>query len=257
MASEEVVKQPTGVVVPRPSFIETSTEGTEGITADDLKLPRLAIAQGLSPQMLPGDSAYIDGLKLFQLFNDLTGEIYGNGPIKFVIGRRDVKRIEFDPNDRKVPIDLDVPANDERNYWTKDENGRGVAPRATKFVEFIVLLLRDGHPPQPVVISISETNKFSRKASERLTGFTKMRQPPVPIYAGLYTVETKSEKNDKGTFGVFVFRNHADGLIQDEATYRLAQAFCRGLQGKDIHVQREAGDDSFDVDAMDASAGGM
>src|SRR5580765_5244010 len=162
--ADDALQRPTGNLA-RPSFIETSTAGTEDITTEDLKLPRLCIAQGLSSQMLPGDSTYIDGLKLFQLFNDLTGEIYGNGPLKVIIGRRDVKRIEFDPDDRKIPLDLEVPYGDPRLKWTKDEYGKGVPPRAIKFVEFVCLIVHtDGRPPEPIVVSIQETNKFNKKA---------------------------------------------------------------------------------------------
>ncbi|KKM78483.1 hypothetical protein LCGC14_1359440, partial [marine sediment metagenome] len=96
---DEALEKAGLTALARPDFIEVGTAGTEDITADDLKLPRLAIAQGLSPQMLPDDSAHIEGLKLFELFNDLTDEIYGKGPLTFIVGRRQVKRIEFDPED--------------------------------------------------------------------------------------------------------------------------------------------------------------
>lgn len=248
MAAEEALKRTNELA--RPSFIEESTAGTEGISRDEIKFPRLAIAQGLSPQMIPGDSAFIQGLTLFQMFNDLSSDIYGTGPIQFVVGRRDVKRIEFDPNDRKIPVDLNVPPNDPRMVWTKDpDTGKGVPPRAIKFVEFSILLLREGRQPEPVVMSIQETNKFNKKAHERLSGFIKMRQPPAPIYAGLYTVMSKPEKNDKGTFGVFWVENA--GYIQDEGLYKASKAFHDGLIGKTIVVDR---DPNLDPDAFDPSA---
>lgn len=248
---------PAGALA-RPSFIETSTEGTEGIVSEDIKLPRLAIAQGLSPQMIPGDPMHIPGLKLFDFFNDLSGEIYRSmtpdvKPLPFVVGRRDVKFIEFDPNDRKVPLDLDVPRNDPRTRWGKDENGKGTPPRATKFVEFIVMLLHGAGRYEPVVISIQETNKWNKKAHERLSGFMKMSQPPAPIYAKIYSATPTTGKNDKGTFGVF--QMNQVGFIQDEKTYAMAKMFHDGLIGKTITVQREPGDDSFGVDAMENSAG--
>lgn len=235
----------------RPSFIKADTTGTEDITSEDLRLPRLAIAQGLSTQMIPGDSTFIPGLQLFQMFNDMTGEIYGNGPIRFIPVKRDVRLIEFDPENRGVPLDLEVPPGDPRTKWTRNGEGKKVPPRATRFSEFVILMMRDGQPPDPIVLSIKETNKYNRKAAERLTGFIKMRNPPAPIFAGFYTVLSKPEKNDSGTFGTYVIANA--GYVQDERVYRYAEKFRESLEGKTIVVQREAGDDAdtFDVEELE------
>ena len=201
--------------------------------------------------MLPGDPARIEGLALFDLFNDLTGEIYrrfedkASEPLKFIVCRRMVKFIEFDEEDRRVPLDLDVPRNDPRTKWTKDEEGRGVPPRAMKFVEFVVLLLDGDKDPEPVVISIQETNKHNKTAHTRLSGFIKMKRPPAPVYAGVYTVAPGSATNDNGTFGIFIIRQA--GFVQDADTYEMAKEFSKSLEGREIVVERE-GDTSFNPD---------
>jgi len=234
--------------------------GTEDIGIDDIRLPRLGIAQGLSDQINPESSAYVDGLKLFDMFNDLTGEVHGRGPITFVPVRRDVRYIEFDPENRGVPLDMDVPANDSRTQWTKDAAGKGVAPKALRFVEFVVLILSPGRLPEPIVISIKETNKFNRRAAEQLTAFIVYRQ--APIYAGLYTVASKSEKNDKGTFGVYVMKN-AGWIPKDTpggaALYEHCKLFSESLANKTIVVTREPGDEAAGAEEGDAggnAAGG-
>jgi len=260
---KELEKTTPAGALARPSFIEDSTDGTEGIEREDIKLPRLAIAQGLSPQMIPGEPAHIPGLVLFDFFNDLTGEKYrslvpGVKPLQFVVGRRDVKFIEFDPNDRKVPIDLEVPRHDARTKWGKDENGKGTPPRATKFVEFVVLLIHDdGRVPEPVVISIQETNKWNKKAHERLSGFIKMGQPPSPIYAKIYSATPSTGRNDKGTFGVF--QMDQVGFIQDETLYKVAKKFHGDIKEKKIDLNRESDPDSFDPEELERTggAGGM
>ena len=219
--------------------------GTEDIGVDDIRLPRLGIAQGLSDQINPESSAYVDNLKLFDMFNDLTGELHGRGPITFVPVKRDVRYIEFDPENRGVPLDMNVPANDPRTQWTKDANGKSVAPRAMRFVEFVVLMLSPGKLPEPIVISIKETNKFNRRAAEQLTAFIMYRQ--APIYAGLYTVTSKSEKNDKGTFGVYVMKN-AGWIPKDTpggaALYEHCKLFSDSLANKTIVIQREPGEEA-------------
>lgn len=225
-----------------PSFIDTADRtGTDDITSEDLRLPRLLIAQGLSSQLVPGGSNYIEGLKLFDLFNDLTGEVYGSGPFQFIVVKRDTRRIEFDEN-RNI-VDLDVPKYDPRTTWTVSNDGKRVPPRATEFVEFVILLLLpDRATPEPIVLSIKTTNKWNRRAAERLTGFIKLPLHGVnaPIFGKLYTVASKPEKNDQGTFGVYVI-NQA-GFVQDERLYLQAKKFRESIEGKTIVVQREPDD---------------
>lgn len=236
MADDKLATVSASALV-KPSFIEDSRAGTEDIGTDEIRLPRLAISQGLSPQLTPGDPKHIPGLTLFQLFNDLTGEIYGAGPIKFIPIRRDIRRIEFIPRDEGGGVrDLNVPANDPRNEWTEGPGGERVPPAATRYVEFIALILREGKSPEPIVISIKDTNKFNRDASVRLTTFIKMRQ--AAIYAGVYSVKVGTGKNDSGTFGIPIIEN--EGFVQDEAVYELASHFAKGLGTKKVSLEREA-----------------
>jgi hypothetical protein len=225
--------------------------GTEGIGLDEIRLPRLAIAQGLSPQLVPGDSKYIEDLKQGDMFNDLTGEIFGRGPIHFVPVRRDVRYIEFRPRSEGGGVlDLNVPANDPRTQWTS-EDGIRVAPAATHFVEFVVLLLRAGEQPAPIVLSIKTTNKWNRGAATSLSSFIKLRNDA--IYGGVYTVQSKPEKNDKGTFGVYVIHNagKASPIVRE-----VGKTFHDSLKGKTLVVDRDPGaDDDFDTAAMDSQQG--
>ena len=245
----------TGTMV-KPKSLSNDLAGTEEIGPDDVRLPRLAIAQGLSHEITPGDQQFIDGLQLFQMFNDLTQEIYGKGPIQFVPLRRDVRRIEFRPRTEGGGVlDLDVPINDPRMKWTVVD-GMRQPPRATTFVEFIIMLIIPGKAPEPIVLSIKGTNKHNRRASDQLTTFIKLRG--TAIYSGLYKIDTLvPAKNDKGTFGVPTIKNA--GFIPVDtplgaALYNHAKKFHDSLKGKTVVINREPGDDDFDTDAMDAGA---
>jgi len=256
----------TGSLERPKSLSRTDLTGTEDIGADEIRLPRLAIAQGLSQEMIPGDARYIDGLKLFDFFNDLTKDVYGPGPITFVPVRRSTVRIEFTPREEGGGIvDMDVPPHDPRLKWTKDASGEKVPPKATTFTEFISLILRPGKKPEPIVISMKETNKFNRRAAKDLTTYIKLRN--AAIYAGLYSVSSKPEKNDKGTFGTFVVKNA--GFIPvdtapGKALYDYAAQFAKSLEGKTIKVERDtstadATADEFDAEKLEresAAAGG-
>jgi hypothetical protein len=240
----------------RPTELDPEDRtGTEEIDASELRLPRLSIAQGLSPQITPGDSQFIEGLTLFEMFNDMTGEIYGRGPIMFVPIRREIRRIQFRPRKEGGGIiDLNVPPNDPRLEWTEDGNGNRLPPLATTFTEFVVLLLRPGVAPEPIVLSIKHTNKWNRRAADQLTLFIAARN--APIYSGLYLVDTKvPAKNDNGTFGVPVCKNA--GFIPlnkpaGAALFEYAKDLHQTLSGKTIIIDREPGSDDEDTFPGDA-----
>jgi hypothetical protein len=250
----------------RPNFIpEGDKTGTEGISADDIRLPRLAIAQGLSPQVIPGDSEYIDGLRLMDMFNDNTKEIYGKGPLYFIAVRRDVRCIEFIPRTEGGGVrDLNVPRNDPRvTQWREvevDGVKKRLPPVATLFNEYVVLLLKRDETGQmiaePIVISIKNTNKFNRRAMTDLNGFIKMHASKgaksVPIYGVIYSIESKPEKNDKGTFGTPVVRQVGYVPPSLESIFHQAEEYAKELEGKNIIIEREPGDETdFDTATMD------
>lgn len=240
----------------RPKSLIGDLSGTEGIQADEIRLPRLAIAQGLSDQMMPDNSLYIPNLKLFDMFNDLTGDIYGRGPIRFIPIRRDVRRIEFVPrNEGGGIVDMNVPPGDPRLHWTQGEDGRGIPPVATTFDEYVSMLLLPGKLPEPIVISIKHTNKWNRRAASSFLAYVKMRT--TPIYSGIYTIASKSEKNDKGTFGVPLIKQAGFLDIENNAKalafYQHCRNFALSLEGKEIVVNRDLeheGDPSFDTADM-------
>jgi len=244
----------------RPSDLDPNDRtGTEGITADQIRLPRLAIAQGLSPQMIPTESSFIKGLSLGDLFNDVTNQIYTQ-PLIVVPIKRDVVRIEFDPTDKKVPLDMNVPAGDPRLEWTAKTPGgkKDTPPRATEFFEFICLLLEKGKLPELVMVSIKATNKHQRKASTDWNTYIAMRN--APIFHGMYAIQTKFEKGkakdgQDTNFGVYIIKN-AGFVPTDKPAGKALVEFARKkydeLNNKVIDVTRTGDEDSFDVAAIEA-----
>lgn len=281
VAANEALEQAQtgGALAERQSFMAGDVSGTEDITADDIQIPRLAIAQGLSPQMIPGDARHIPGLQMFEMFNDLTNDRYGQGPLYFIPLRREVRYIEFEPRVKGQQgaggvIDLNVPPNDERTLWTwsspelKAQGKKAdVPPRATKFSEFIVLLLRPDGQPEMIMLSIAEKNKHNTRAAKRLTSFIKQQalkgRNSAPIYGCQYTVESKAEKFTEGTAGIFVINQagRLDDPTQDDASwvrsaalFKYAKDTAAKIAGKTIVVNREPGDDTdFDPETLEGA----
>lgn len=248
-----------GEIVPtqqRPSTLDPNdVTGTEDIGADEIRLARLGVAQGLSYQMTPGDAQYIEGLTLFQMFNDQTSEIYGHGPLTIIPILRDVKRMQFTPRSEGGGLlDPDVPKGDPRLKWSwstpelKASGVRGdVPPQATEFIEFVVLICRKGKAPEPILLSLAQKNKANRLAADKLTSVVKLSH--APIYASVFSIDTHvPAKNAKGqVFGAPTIRSL--GFIPKDtpigaALFAHAENFHNSLEGKTVVVQRA--DDDID-----------
>src|SRR5690606_5658261 len=129
------------------------TRGLDGVDgADDITFPRLALAQKTSPQLDPSrPDKYIEGLKLFQMFNSLTGENFGNGPVKFVVIRSSKRALQFDAQNNIV--DFHVPLDDPRLQFTTGPNSERFKPVATLFRGYLVGRITGDGVVEPLVLS--------------------------------------------------------------------------------------------------------
>ena len=81
--SKEVQVLIEGVVTERPEWLTAGNAGSEEVTTSDKVLPRVDVLQALSPQIKKSDPAYIEGAEQGQIFNTVTGEVYGDS-INFI-----------------------------------------------------------------------------------------------------------------------------------------------------------------------------
>lgn len=217
------------------------------IAQEDMKMPRLAIAQGMSPAMQPGKPEYIDDLKLGQLFNSLTGEVYGKGPLRFAIAKRFPPRwVEF--NEERKLVDPNVPPGDPRTEWREPEEpgGQRRPPIATKFLDYVIVLL---DTMEPIALSCARSNI---KPATALNGLIQMRKPKliagtarrIPEFAMAFTVETAQVPGpNNSTYGIFVFKNAGD-LLERPQEARAMRAFHEQFATKVIDIDREAADET-------------
>ncbi len=229
--SEELVKVVKGALV-APSFInKDDTSGTEHIEQQDLQMPRLGLAQKMSPQIEESKGEYIEGLKFGQFFNSLTQENYEKGPLDFLVIRADRPRgIEFYPMDDGGGVkDMNVSRDDPRMQFGPD----GEKPTATLFYDYIIALI-----PTNELIALSLKGS-GLKAARQLNGLMKIRSGP--CFAGLYEVSTVVKSNDKGTYAVYQIRNSPrhDGWAPNEETYNWAQGVFENIADRKVTVDLE------------------
>jgi len=217
--------------------------GLEHIQQSDLKMPRLALAQKMSHEVDPDDPRYIDGLKVGDLFNDLTQMIYDQ-PLEFTVVRADPPHwIEFLPRTEGGGVkDMSVPEGDPRTAFTKDASGKSIPPIATKFYDFIVMLL-----PSQEIVSLS-LKSTGIPVAKQLNALMLMRN--APCYAGKYALSSGEGKNAKGVFKVYRVKNA--GKTPDEDRIVASQMY-ENLRGRVIDINREP-DDSMAANPEDGSA---
>lgn len=231
MASDKTTKAVTvanpGAVI--PAYIQQGDRrGQEQMTRDDIRMPRLTIAQGLSKQVIESEAVYIEGLKVGHAFNDLTNEIYGKGPLRIVVVRADPPRwVEFDEN-RQV-IDPSVKPGDSRTLFrTNSQTGKREPPIATQFYDYVLLL---GPEKEPIAMSMKGT---AIREAKRLNGLIKAK--PVPIFACYYDLSVTEQKNKQGVW--YIFSVHQAGFV-DADTYSYAEQAFEATKEKTIPFDRE------------------
>ena len=79
----EVATTIKGVSDSMPDWLTKGNAGSEDVSAADMILPRVDVLQALSPQLKKNDGAFIPGAEQGQIFNTVTGQIYGSS-VSFV-----------------------------------------------------------------------------------------------------------------------------------------------------------------------------
>lgn len=229
-----------GALEEMPDFIDAGdVSGKENISKDDMQMPRLALAQKMSHEVDKDDDKYIEGLEVGDFFNSVTGEIFGPGPLKFVVLRTDRPRyVEFIPLKEGGGIrDFNVPANDPRTKWDGDKK-----PIATKFYDFIIMFVPDNFqvdmnlPPKIIALSFKSTGI---KTAKKLN--TLLKERPGPLYAGVYKIWSGDDENQHGKFKIYKVDN-AGWPSKDEfgqQFLKFAQLCADGLKDKDVNIHRD------------------
>lgn len=198
----------TTTSVPAP-LTSLSLVGTEHITSDDVHMPRLVLAQAMSPQVNKSNPDYVKGLGVGDLFNSVSGQVYGPGPLTFsILVAHPPRAVEFAPlSEGGGVLDPNVSLTDSRLKFGPN----GEHPKATKFYDF-VLYLHD--TKEMISMSLARSGI---KAAKSLNGLIMMRRSAV--YTGLYSVTSVQATSKEGTYMTWRFRNEGDATEAEIAQY--------------------------------------
>jgi len=218
-------------------LVQDAGVGTENITAADVKTPRLKICQAGSPQRKPDNDKQITGLNELEMFNDLSGEIYGRGPLQFVVvAQMGARGMQFG-DDGKTVVDFDVPLNDPRMQFTVDPNTKKrVKPVATLFYEYLLWL---PEKEELVALSLSSTMiGTAKELNSKITYPLRGLMNP-PAWARTFSFETKMKQDGKFNWGVFAMKQIGETPADVRAKCRV---FAKMFAGKKLDVNIDEGD---------------
>jgi hypothetical protein len=216
-----------------PAYLDDSTPiGTEHLTTDDVQMPRLSLAQAMSDQVNATHADHIEGLKVGDFFNSVSGQVYGS-PLRFSILCAYAPRgIEFAPMEQGGGVvDPHVPLTDPRMLF----GANGEAPQATRFYDY-VLMINPGSPNEEMIaMSLARSGV---RAAKSLNGLFRMRG--TAIFTGIYTAESVSKTAQQGTYMGWRFRNA--GFIAEESVQQFA----------DLHAGLKSAPVSHDAPTLDS-----
>lgn len=212
--------------------------GTENIDANDVRPPRLMLCQSGSPQRKEGNAKLIAGLNELDMFNSLSGEIYGRKLRVVIVCALGTHFTEF--NEDLTVKELNVPEGDPRTEPTVGPENEWIKPVAVKFYDYLAWL-----PDQSELVAFS-LKSTQIKVAIKLNGMLKLplkidtriiANPPA--WARTYKLETKMEQDKQYSWGGY-------NLSSDGVTTPDVRQLCSSLATTyaKANVIIERGDDA-------------
>jgi len=242
------------IVAERPAGKDEGRLGIEGMTREDILIPRMGLAQKMSREIDSTSPHYIDGLKFMDLFNSLSKQVYGQGPLHFVILRRDRPRwMEMIPLEEGGGIkDRNVPPDDPRTQWRPNNQ----KPIATKFYDFVILLLTGMDPAEPLKNVMALSLKSSAIVAAQHLGTLINQRGEKKICKGVYEVRTShdTDKKSGGVYAIYKFKN-AGWLKEGSPLETLAIEQFEAWEDREVEIDRGVDDEiTFDPAKLEHEA---
>jgi hypothetical protein len=244
-----IVEAPLAPVTQNSQALTTPTDdardirGKEDIDSRDVMLPRLALAQAMTPQTKRGNKAQIEGLLEGHIFNTLTEENFQD-QVGIIVLKLNKTAHVFDEQGKV--IERDVPWDDPRCEFTEGPNGERIQPAADRCYDFLV------YTPQAesVKVAILRMKRTQIKVARRLN--TLMQLTPGASWNAIYPVTTVVD-----TAGTNQFYNFKIGMGKKTTPEQraAAEALFNTFGGKTISVIDVVDTDEGDRGAMAADQG--
>ena len=189
----------------------------------------------MSPQLSKRDGAYIEGAEEGDIFNTVTGEIWGGDKGVLVVPAAfHFKYIEWKPREDGGGFVASFTRDEELPSTEQDERGRaitGAGNLLSDTAEHYVAIVGTNGQVDTAVIAMSSTQlKHSRKWNSMISQQqmqTKEGMKPAPTYSRLYRLKTASESNEQGDWVGWSVT--LEGVVDDIDLYRSAKSFSQAV----------------------------
>jgi len=236
---EMVVKEGNSFAL-LPDYIRKSAgRGMEGVSREDLVLPRIKLLQVLSPEFSEGKG------KPGEMVNSLTGENYGTEMIfipvlhyknRFLFGERTPgAQILCGSDDGILPNTQYGPVKSKEcvecplQGWTEGKKGEPQRPECALFYNFVIL--KDGKTPIGLSLGSSKI-----KVAKKLLSTVRYLGPNLDLFSLKFVLKTRLEKTGKGEFFNFVIDPR--GFASKEEFAFAAEVYA-SLSKVKVSIERE------------------
>lgn len=187
--------------VPLAGMEQHAGDGFENTTADDYAIPYLSIAHGTSKAMKKNSADYIEELKLGDIYDPVSGEIWDE--VRIVPLLRQRYHVEWD--DRQF-VERHALADSPMDSTTRNEKGHDILPNGNTLIDTVylyVLIVGKNGVNAPAVISFARTSakvykKLMHRANKlRLKG-ANGKPFLAPLHSHIYTLGTAIETSRNG-----------------------------------------------------------
>lgn len=253
---EEKVNVPAAIAANLPStnmdvdIFADANLGNENVGQDDVTIPRLKIAQALSPEIKKQKAEYIDGAEEGCVFNSATREVLKQ-PFLLVPVHYARRYIEWVPREKGGGLVNAGHTEAILDQCDRSEKGDYVLPNGNEIVvtpEHFVIVVREDGTYENAVLSMSGSKaKISRNLNTVIRN-VKVKNPatgrvvnPARFYS-CFKVSTVMETNDQGDF--FNWKFEAAGATINipevgQEVYVAAREFHSLIQSGAVKAEQE------------------
>jgi len=183
----------------RPEHVTDTQRGSEGVSTDDLSLPRLSIIQDLSPQRKKSEDAYIEGAEEGMIFNTSSNVLYSGGQVTVIPCFFRSEYVAWKERNQGGGFGIAADTEEAAEEWIAAQEDPAAWDISYTHQHFCIMVHPDHTEAKPhledVVLSMSRSQlKPSRKWN------TMVQQAGGDRFARAYRLSVVGDESPKGKF---------------------------------------------------------
>ncbi len=187
------------------AILETSGQGLEEVTADDLQMPFIRPLQALSPQIKKSDAEFIEGAAQGDIFNTVTKQVWkGEEGVLVIPVYYQMKYLEFVPRSAGGGFVGELnPTDSQIAEAVRDENNIEMLKSGNELVrtaQHYVKIVHEDGLLESAIVDMKKTGLKRSRVWNSLMTMQKHKGKTMPSFANTYRLCTVEEGNDKGSW---------------------------------------------------------